>query len=182
MPAGSTQHYILLHNPTILHTQTFFAPVCHSLKKISSEKKLSHSSLLQPRALHTSSSTSIDSINSDNFILSLNTKKYIQTKQVDSNTNSSRNIPLFPSLWIWLGLGLDLGLGSNKPLARSRYISLHATMLVAYYFYLYILCKYFHTNKDGGVFDHPCSSQVLHTNEDRVVLSILLRSPNDRFL
>ena len=34
----STRHYTLLHNPRILHTKTFFAPLCCLHKKISSDK------------------------------------------------------------------------------------------------------------------------------------------------
>ena len=45
MSARSTRHYTLIHNPTILHMKTFFAPSCHPRKKIFSKKKLSHSCL-----------------------------------------------------------------------------------------------------------------------------------------
>ena len=34
MSARSTQHHTLLHNPTILHTKTFFVPACHPRKKM----------------------------------------------------------------------------------------------------------------------------------------------------
>ena len=68
--------------------------------------KLPHSSLLRPRTLHTS----------------LFTSKY------DPNINLSKKIPLFPYL------GLGLGLGCNYPLTRSRYISIHATTQIDYYF------------------------------------------------
>ena len=54
----STQHYKILHNPTILHMKTFFAPDCHLCKKTSPLTKLLHSSLLHPCALHTPLSTS----------------------------------------------------------------------------------------------------------------------------
>ena len=33
MPAGSTLHYILLRNPTIIRIKTFFTPACHPHKK-----------------------------------------------------------------------------------------------------------------------------------------------------
>ena len=58
MSTRSTRHHMLLHNPTILHTKTFFAPACQPRKKISSNTKLSQSSLIHPRSPHTSSSTS----------------------------------------------------------------------------------------------------------------------------
>ena len=45
------------------------------------------------------------------------------------------------------------------------YISLQATTRVADYFYLFIICKYHYTNKDGGLLDHPYSSQVLQYSE-----------------
>ena len=89
------------------------------------QDKKSQYSLIQEHLPHTSTSTS----------------KY------DSNTNSSQNIYLFPSL----GLGLGLWLHSNQTLVRNRYISLHATTDFAYYLYLYVLCKYYHTNNDRGV-------------------------------
>ena len=56
--AVSIRYYTVLNNPTILHTKTFFMPECHPRKRILSETKLSHSSLLHPHVLHTSSSTS----------------------------------------------------------------------------------------------------------------------------
>ena len=74
--AHYTRHHMLLHNPTILYTKKVFTPDCHPRKKISSETKISQSSLIHPRSPHTSSSTS----------------KY------DSNTHSSQNILLFPYL------------------------------------------------------------------------------------
>ena len=43
MSARSTRHHTFIHNPTILHTKTFFAP---------------QSSLIHPHSPHTSSSTS----------------------------------------------------------------------------------------------------------------------------
>ena len=43
-------------------------------------------------------------------------------------------------------------------------------MRVAYYFYFYILCKYYHNNKDGVVLDHSYPLQVFHTDEDGVVI------------
>ena len=137
MPALSTQHYKLLHTPTILHKMTLFAPFCHLHKKILFEKKMSHSSLIHPLSPHTSLSTS----------------------NYDSNTNSSRNISLFPylglvlalrlrlrlrfrlrlclQLWLWLWLQL----WSIQPLTRNRHISLHATPQVADYFYFQVLCN-----------------------------------------
>ena len=132
MSARSTQHDMLLHNLTILHTNTFFAPACHPRKKILSETKLSWYSLIHPHFFHMSQSTS----------------KY------NSNTNQSWKVSLFPflvlgfgiELWLWLGLRLC----SNHPLAHYRYISLHATTRVANYIYLYILHQYYHTNKDRG--------------------------------
>ena len=74
IPSRSTYHYTLLRNPMIIHTKTLFAPTCHLRKKISSETKLSHYTLLHPQTLHTSSYTSkedskIDSIELDNFHL-----------------------------------------------------------------------------------------------------------------
>ena len=49
-------------------------------------------------------------------------------------------------------------------------VSTHATTRVASYFYFYFLRKYYHTHEYGGVLDNTYSSQILHTNEDRVVL------------
>ena len=85
MPSGSTLNYTLIHTPTILNTKTFFVPACHPRKKISSKTKLSHSSLIHPRLLHTAWSTSkcdskIDSIKSDHFPFGLNINKLIQHK------------------------------------------------------------------------------------------------------
>ena len=83
IPACSSRHYILLHTPMIMHTKTIFVPTCHLIKKILSETKLSHSPLLHPHILHTSSPTSkydskIDSIRSDNFPLGRIRNKSIQ--------------------------------------------------------------------------------------------------------
>ena len=80
IPAGSTLHYILLHNPKILHAKTFFALACPPRKKISSDKNLFHSSLLNPCALHTSLSNSIDSIKLDHSPLGWNTNESILLK------------------------------------------------------------------------------------------------------
>ena len=74
--------------------------------------------------------------------------------------------PLFPSL----ELGLGLGLQANQPLACNRYIPLHTTTRVAYYFYFYVLRKAYYTNEDMGLLENLYYSQVLHTNKDRVVL------------
>ena len=113
IPEGSTLHYTLLNTPTIIHTKTFFVPSCHPRKKILSETKLSHSSLIHPRALHTPSSNSkydskIDSIKSDHSPLGRLINESIQPhirvgsfsswsnhKQFDSTTNSNRNISPF---------------------------------------------------------------------------------------
>ena len=142
MPESSTWHCIILHNIMVLHTKKLFLQPCYPRKKISSEKKLLQSSLIHPRSPHTSLSNS----------------------EYDSNTNLISNVSLFPSL------GLVLGLRSNQPLAHSRYISLHATTRVAYYFYFYLLCKYYQTNEDGGVLENLYYLQVFHTNKDGVVL------------
>ena len=98
IPEGSLWHHTLIHTRIIIHMETFFTSACDPRKKILSETNLSHSSLLHPRALHTSSSTSIDSIKWDHFPIGQNINKSIQPKQVDSNTNLSQNISLFPSL------------------------------------------------------------------------------------
>ena len=125
MSALSTQQYTLLHTPIILHRKTFFASFCPPRKKILSETKLSHSSLINPRLPHTS----------------------LFTSNYNSNTNSSRKLSLLPYLGLGLGLGLVLRLGlrlqlrlrlrfclrlqlwlwSSQPLTRYSYISLHAT-------------------------------------------------------
>ena len=49
-PHAIIHFYIILR----FYILIFFAPACHQRKKISSTIKLSHSSLLHPRALHTS--------------------------------------------------------------------------------------------------------------------------------
>ena len=149
MPEHSTRYYMLLHNPKILHTKTFFAPSCHLRKKISSKKKLSQSSLINPLLTH----------------------KQLPTSKYDSNTNPSQTPPppFFPSL--------GLGLRSNQPLACNRYISLHTNSRAAYYLYLYVLCNYYHTNEDGGVLDNPYSLQLFHTNEYGLVLGNHIQDP-----
>ena len=83
MAAVSTQNCALLNYTTILHTETFFTPAYHWRKKLSSETKMSHYSLLHPRALHMSVSTSIYdskiySIKSDHFPLGQNIHKSVQ--------------------------------------------------------------------------------------------------------
>ena len=80
--SGSKRRYTLTRNPTILYTQTFSVPVCHLCKKILSKTKISDSSLLQPRELHTSLSTykcdsKIDFIKLDHFPLVQNINKLI---------------------------------------------------------------------------------------------------------
>ena len=50
----STLHHTLLHNPTTLHTKTFFAPDFPLCQIILSETKLSHSSLIHTCSPHTS--------------------------------------------------------------------------------------------------------------------------------
>ena len=124
MSALSIWHYTLLHNPMIIYTKTFFAPPCHLRNKILSETKISQSSLIHPHSPHTSLSTS----------------KY------DLNTNLSRNISLFPYLGLWLGLVFCY----NYPLTHNSYISLHATTWLAYYFYFWVLLKYYHTQTKTG--------------------------------
>ena len=138
-------HASRIHTTLYTSTQSYYytyQDIFHSSlsppQEKSSETKLSHSSLLHPHALHTSLSTSkyylkIDSIKSDHFPLGKNMNKWNQLKQLDSNTNSSRNVLIFT----YLRSGLELG--SNRPLARSRYISHHATTRVPYYFYFYTI-------------------------------------------
>ena len=94
IPEGPTQHYIIIHNPKILHVKIFCTSQ-YLRKKISSEKKLSHYSLIHPCALYTSSSTSIDYIKLDHFPLGRNTKKLIQPKQVYSTHKFESKISLF---------------------------------------------------------------------------------------
>ena len=167
IPAWFTWHYTRLHNPKILHTKTFFAPACHLGKKISSETKMWQSSIIHPRLPHMSSPTSI----------------------YDSNTNFSKNISLFPylvlvvvlGLGLCLGLGLGLGLLSNQPPARNRYISLHATTWVTYFFKC-VICKYYNNNKDGVLLDNTYSYQVFHTNEDRVLLGNPIQDSQHKIL
>ena len=137
--------------------------LCHPVTRAKTyrPRKLSRSSLLHPWALHTSSSTSkcyskIDSIKSDHFPLGRNINKSIQLKQLYSSTNLTQKISLFPSF----GLLLGLELGSNQLLARSMYISIHATTQVSHYSYFCLLLSYYHTNKGRGVLGHPCYSQV----------------------
>ena len=127
------------------------------------------------------------------------------TSKYDSNTNFSKNISLFPylvlvvvlelglvlglglglrlrlGLWLWLGLGLGLGLQSNQPPARNRYISLHATTWVTYFFKC-VICKYYNNNKDGVLLDNTYSYQVFHTNEDRVLLGNPIQDSQHKIL
>ena len=125
-PQDITHFYIVLQ----FYIRGNFALACCPRKKMLSEIKLSQPSLIHPLSPH----------------MPLSTSKY------NPNTNSSQNIPLFPSLGLGLGLVLGLGLGlrlglrSNYTLARNRYISLHTTTRVAYYFYLYVIYKYYQTN------------------------------------
>ena len=158
MTAGSTRHQRIIQNPIIVHTKILFAPAYHPRNKILSKTKLSHSSLLQPRAIHTSFYTSKYNFRrSDHFPLG-------RQKQVSSNKTSrfkhkfESKITPFTSLGLWLGF--RLGIGSNKPLEQIRYISLQTTRQVNYYYYLYVICKYYHTKEDGRVLGHPCSLQV----------------------
>ena len=69
-----------------------------------------------------------------------------------------------------IGLVLGLRLRSNRPLARNRHKSIHATTWVATYFYFEVLRKYYHTHEDGGVLENIYSLQVLHTSKDGVAL------------
>ena len=110
MSEDSIRNHTVLHNPTIIHTNTFFAPACNLRKKILSKIKLWQSPLIHSRSPK----------------MSLSTSKY------DSNTNSSQNIYLFTYLGLELKLGLSLR--SNHSLDYNRYISLHATTGVSYYF------------------------------------------------
>ena len=90
-----------------------------------------------------------------------------------SNTHLSQNNSLFPylglglvlRLWLWLVLQLRF----NPPLIRNCRKSFHATTLVSYNFYFYVIHKYYHTHENGGVLDNTYYSQVLHTSKDRVV-------------
>ena len=54
------------------------------------------------------------------------------------------------------------------PRARNRYISIHETTRVDYYFYFYVISKCYHTKKYGGVLGNPYYLQVFHTNKDGV--------------
>ena len=64
---------------------------------------------------------------------------------------------------------------SNQPLAHNKYKPIHSNTRVASYFYLYIIYKYYITHEDGGVLDNPYSLQVLHINEDGVLLGTTIQ-------
>ena len=139
----STKYFKILNNPTILHTKKFLSqPVTCAIKY----------HLIQ------------------NFhILHWYTHSIIIQHRLFRNTIQTKkkfNISLFPSL----ELGLKLRLRCNQPLALNRYIPLHVTTPVAYYLYFYVLFKYYHTKRDGGVLESPCSLQIFHTNKEKVVL------------
>ena len=55
-------------------------------------------------------------------------------KIIFKHKSNSKHFPFYLGLGLGLGLGLVLGLRSNHLLARNRYISLHATTQVAYFF------------------------------------------------
>ena len=169
MSAGSTQCNIILNNTTILHMKTFFTPDCRPRKKISSDTKLSHSSLLHTCAFHASSSTSIDPIKTDHFLLGRNTDKSIQLKQVDSNTNQIRNISLLilqGQAWGW-GQGQGQDPIIHYPIVGIYHSTqLHDLILIFIYTYfvsiitqpnmekcqtVHIICKYSQPNKYGGL-------------------------------
>ena len=142
-----------MHTCKIIHTKTSFAPECHPHKKILSDTKLSHSSLIHQHLPHMSSFTS---------------KLY-------SNKNTGKKSP-FSFSSVSLGLHLVLWLQTNQALTHNRYISLHTTTHVAYYFfYFYVICKYYHTNKYGCVLEYSYSSQEFNTHKDGVVLGTIIQ-------
>ena len=110
---GSIRHHALIKNPTIIHTKTFFAPVCHPRKIYScviAHSKRHHTLLHHPMILGTKTF----------FAPTCHARQKIwSTSKYYSKTNSSRNISFFTSLGLWLELGL--GFRSNQPLARNWY-------------------------------------------------------------
>ena len=157
MSLCSTQHHTLLHNPTIIHTKKCFAPACNSRKiyRCTSELPTQHHTLLHnPTILHMKK-----------FLWQPVTRaeKYVQDKTViffnATPTLASHVIVHFRKKSNSLGLGL--GLQYNNKIAWNRYISLHKTTRFAYYFYFYVLCNLYHTNKQRVLLDNPYYSQVL---------------------
>ena len=82
----STHHHTLLHNPTIINTETFFAPACHmrQIYRCMSAHYTQHYTLLQnPMILHTKTF----------FAPACHPcKKTSPTSKYVSNKNSSQNI------------------------------------------------------------------------------------------
>ena len=153
MTVRSTRHHTLLHNPTILRTKTFFVPAWHPRQIyccMPARSTRHHTLLHNSTIIHTKTF----------FAPACHPhKKILSTSKYDSKTNSSGNISLFPYLGLGLELRLRLWLRSNHPRSCNRYKSLHATTLVASYFYFYVLCNYYHTHENRGVLDNPYYSQ-----------------------
>ena len=124
-------------------------------------------------------------------------QKISSTSKCVSNTHLSQSIYLFPHLGLglrlrlrlrlWLRFQLRLWLHSSQPLACNRYKSLHATTRVAYRFYFWILCKWYHTHKDGGGVRYSYSGFPRWDSFERIlndipfVNSFLLLYPNMSF-
>ena len=154
--AHSTHHHKILHATKILNTSTLFVPSSHLRKKIFSKTKLSHSILLHPRMLHTSSFTSkydskITSIKWYYFPLGQIRNNIIKPqlivgsssiclnqKQVDSKINP------VGSFFSWYNqkqvdstknlsreISLFILCSHIEPLTHCSYISLHVTTWVA---------------------------------------------------
>ena len=57
--------------------------------------------------------------------------------------------------------------------AQLVYITPH-DYTSCFFFYFYVLCKYYHTHEEGGVLDNPYSLQVYHASKDGVVLGMFI--------
>ena len=129
----SIQHHTLLHNPTIIHTNIYFAPPCHPhhiYGYTSARSTKNHILLHNPAILHTKKCFAP---------VCHPRKKILSTSKYISNIHLSWTSPLFP--YLRFGLGLGLRLNSNHSITRNWYKSLHATTKVDSYFYFYIICK-----------------------------------------
>ena len=111
----------------VIHTKTFFAPACRLRQKILCKTKLSHSTLLHPRALHTSSYTSkYNNISAPHWFYSNTNLSRINFLLVESEKSQFRH--KFES-----GHFPFIICSHIHPLTRIGYISLHTTKRVAYH-------------------------------------------------
>ena len=121
MSVQSIRHHRLLHNTTILYTDTLFAPSCHPIRIYRCMQDIIHFYIILQfyTRRHFRASLSPAPENISHFKIRF------------KHTFELNHLPFS----FFRGLGFRLGLRSNQPLSGNQYKPLHATTQVDSYFY-----------------------------------------------